>query len=224
MLSVEACAHAICICSVCTLPFRARDIFLCHIALLTQPAESRISLQCLWKVKKWGKMRIKWWQEGEREKRWDRQKHMSSLHERESWREKESKQLGWEGHGIHISYIKDKHFISIFSEHREDLFEQSELCWGRKSANSLCPCISESIYTAICNRCMTLHVWISNLIPGNTRTFFTLIGYPRLKDSWLLDAQGLSLPLKCVLIRVEEWPSRTIKGTFLVYVQVKHNQ
>lgn len=42
--------------------------------------------------------------------------------------EQESKQLGWEGHGIHISYIKDKHFISIFSEHRESLFKQSGLC------------------------------------------------------------------------------------------------
>lgn len=79
MLSVEARAHGICICSVCILPFRARDIFLCHIALLTQPAESRISLQCLWKVKKWGKNEFKVmteWRESEEER--VRQKHMGS--------------------------------------------------------------------------------------------------------------------------------------------------
>lgn len=51
---------------------------------------------------------------GWREREEERETH-GQLHEQESWRE--SKQLGWEGHGMHISYIKDKHFISIFSEH-----------------------------------------------------------------------------------------------------------
>ncbi len=124
------------------------------------------------------------------------------LHEQESWRE--SKQLGWEGHGIHISYIKDKHFISIFSEHRESLFKQSGFCWVRKSANSLCPCISKSIYCHLQQMHDMARLGFPNPIwfPENPGTFFTLIGLSTSRSFIVTKHTGTSLAPGSVLFRV----------------------
>lgn len=116
------------------------------------------------------------------------------LHEQESWRE--SKQLGWEGHGIHISYIKDKHFISIFSEHRESLFKQSGLCWGRKSANSLCPCISKSIYCHLQQMHDMARLGFPSDFQKTLEHFSLWLAYLRLEVSLLSHTQGPVWPLK----------------------------